>query len=126
MMYATAGNLDSFLLNRAHAQVSSTAEEVGDGGSIGGLPKEERIKAFKKRRQSRSEGVGVGVGVGGRGGGEMRGVMMLGLEEVITLFGAIVDGLAFLVRSPFQYDLPSCLIERDIACELHPSLGSEV
>jgi hypothetical protein len=88
MMYATAGNLDTFLQNRTHS-TSSTAEELGDGGSIGGLPRQERIKAFKKRRQSRSEGVGEK--------GEMRGVMMLGLEEVVKLFGDVVEGLAFLV-----------------------------
>jgi hypothetical protein len=91
MMYATAGNLDTFLLTRSHspqpARPDLSAGGLADSESLGQLPKAERIKAFKKRRQS---------------GGNMkreenRGVLLLGLEELASLFKDIVEGLAFLV-----------------------------
>ena len=92
MMYATAGNLDTFLLTRSHSPQSArpdlSAGGLADSESLGQLPKAERIKAFKKRRQS---------------GGNMkreenRGVLLLGLEELASLFKDVVEGLAFLVR----------------------------
>jgi hypothetical protein len=94
MMYATAGNLDTFLLTRSHAAQSRPdlfADDIADADSIGQLPREERIKAFKKRRQS-------GVGNVKSRREETRGVLLLGLEEVGSLFGDVVEGLAFLVR----------------------------
>lgn len=91
MMYATAGNLDTFLLTRSHAMPpNALAEDIGDADSLGQLPKFERIKAFKKRRAS---------GVGKKK--ENRGVMMLGVHEILSLFGDVVDGLAFLVGYPY-------------------------
>jgi hypothetical protein len=93
MMYATAGNLDTFLLTRSHATQPArpdlSAGDIADAESIGQLPKEERIKAFKKRRQSR--------GGANAKREETRGVLLLNLEEVTSLFGDIVEGLAFLV-----------------------------
>jgi len=93
MMYATAGNLDTFLLARSHSAVPArsdlSADDVADGDSIGQLPRTERIKAFKKRRMS-------GIG-NGQKREETRAVMLLGLDEVIQLFGDVVKGLAFLV-----------------------------
>jgi hypothetical protein len=95
MMYATAGNLDTFLLTRSHATQPArpdlSAGDIADAESIGQLPKEERIKAFKKRRQSR--------GGGNAKREETRGVLLLNLEEVTSLFGDVVEGLAFLVGS---------------------------
>ncbi|GFZ49125.1 hypothetical protein JCM24511_06875 [Saitozyma sp. JCM 24511] len=92
MMYATAGNLDTFLLTRSHATQPArpdlSAGDIADAESIGQLPKEERIKAFKKRRQSR--------GGANAKREETRGVLLLNLEEVTSLFGDIVEGLAFL------------------------------
>ena len=95
MMYANAGNLDTFLLARSHsAQPGSShldpADNI-DGQTLGQLPKEERIKAFKTRRLSAR--------VMGSKREEMRAVLLLGLEEVLQLFGDVVEGLAFLVRS---------------------------
>jgi len=93
MMFATAGNLDTFLLTRSHdpqpARPDLSAGGLADSESLGQLPKAERIKAFKKRRQS---------------GGNMkreenRAVLMLGFEELVKLFGDVVEGLAFLVRA---------------------------
>lgn len=104
-MYATAGNLDTYLLTRSHSPnptnpLDISGGNIADADSLGQLPKEERIKAFKKRRQSSSAGQG-----GKRGKREeTRGVLMLGLEEIGKLFGDIVEGLAFLVglsRVPF-------------------------
>lgn len=103
MMYATAGNLDTYLLTRSHSpnpagQSELSAGHIADADSLGQLPKAERIKAFKKRRQSSS----AGQGPGGRGQAgrrkreENRGVLMLGLEEIGKLFGDVVEGLAFL------------------------------
>jgi hypothetical protein len=97
-MYATAGNLDTFLLTRSHstqpARPDLSAGDIADAESIGQLPREERIKAFKKRRQS-------SVVAGGSGSRrkreETRAVLLLGLEEVGKLFGDVVEGLAFLV-----------------------------
>ncbi|EIW68718.1 hypothetical protein TREMEDRAFT_32011, partial [Tremella mesenterica DSM 1558] len=100
MMYATAGNLDGFLLNRAHATQPArpdlSAGDIMDGASIGQLPREERIKAFKKRRQSGTS----------HKSSETRGVLLLRLEEVAKLFGDVVDGLAFLhANSVLHLDL---------------------
>ncbi|BEI82938.1 hypothetical protein CcaverHIS002_0308060 [Cutaneotrichosporon cavernicola] len=89
MMYATAGNLDSFLLNRSYgdpSQPPQSAADVGDAENIDLLPKAERIKAFKRRRQSGNHGRR----------GETRGVLLLGLDEILKLFGDVVSGLAFL------------------------------
>jgi hypothetical protein len=101
MMYATAGNLDTYLITRAHSPNPGasdlTASGLADGESLGQLPREERIKAFKKRRQSSSTGVGAG-GTGTRKKREeTRGVLLLGVEEIGKLFGDVVEGLAFLV-----------------------------
>ena len=95
MMYATAANLDTFLLARSHsAQPGSSHSEPADdidGQTLGQLPKEERIKAFKTRRLSAR-------GMGSKRE-ETRAVLLLGLDEVLQLFGDVVEGLAFLVRS---------------------------
>lgn len=95
MMYATAGNLDTFLLTRSHstqpARPDLSAGDIADADSLDQLPREERIKAFKKRRQSSAGGAK-------RKREETRGVLLLGLEEVGKLFGDVVEGLAFLVR----------------------------
>jgi hypothetical protein len=96
MMYATAGNLDTYLITRAHSPNPDasdlTARGLADGDSLGQLPRAERIKAFKQRRQS---------SVGGTGARkkreETRGVLLLGVEEIGKLFGDVVEGLAFLV-----------------------------
>lgn len=92
MMYASAGNLDAFLINRSHAASVDTdsAGGLAVNDDFEHLPKAERIKAFKRRRAS---------GVG-RNRGESRGVLLLGLEEVSKLFGDVVEGLAFLVGLP--------------------------
>ena len=94
MMYATAGNLDTFLLARSHSaqavRLDLSADDIADGESLGQLPKPERIKAFKKRRMSGIET--------GRKREETRAVMYLGLEEVVQLFEDVVKGLAFLVN----------------------------
>ncbi|WOO77793.1 putative serine/threonine-protein kinase iksA [Vanrija pseudolonga] len=99
MMYANAGNLDAFLLSRSHLNPSSSplhADDVADTEDIDLLPKAERIKAFKRRRQS---------GVGGHQR-EYRGVLLLGLEEVVKLFSDVVEGLAFLhANSVLHLDL---------------------
>lgn len=96
MMFATAGNLDTYLLTRSHSpnptSTDLSASNIADAESLGQLPKEERIKAFKKRRQSSSA-----AGGGRRKPQENRGVLMLGLEEIGKLFGDVVEGLAFLV-----------------------------
>ena len=92
MMYATAGNLDSFLLTRSHSTEPTrpdlSAGGIADAESLGQLPKAERIKAFKKRRMSKG---------GNTKKEENRGVLLLGLEEIVKLFGDVVEGLAFLV-----------------------------
>jgi hypothetical protein len=99
MMFATAGNLDSYLLSRAHSPdptaQKATAEQLADADSLGQLPKAERIKAFKLRRQSSNAGAGSGAR---RKREENRGVLMLGVEEIGKLFGDVVEGLAFLVN----------------------------
>ncbi|WVW78766.1 hypothetical protein I302_100728 [Kwoniella bestiolae CBS 10118] len=94
MQYATAGNLDTYLLTRSHTnqpRPDLSAGDIADSESLGQLPKAERIKAFKKRRQSAAEGA-----KGKRRMEEMRGVLLLGMEEIMKLFGDVVEGLAFL------------------------------
>ena len=109
-MYATAGNLDSFLLTRSHSneptRTDLSAGGIADAESLGQLPKAERIKAFKKRRMSKG---------GNTKREENRGVLLLGLEEIVKLFGDVVEGLAFLVSS--QLDARK---EADTAaCQFH-------
>jgi hypothetical protein len=111
MMYATAGNLDTFLLARSHSiQPSTSAHDIGDSESLGQLPRAERIKAFKKRRAS---------GIGRQE--ENRGVLMLGVNEVLSLFGDIVEGLAFLVSILFAV-ANLLLTRRSIAARLSTSI----
>lgn len=98
MMYASAGNLDAFLLNRSHGATSKSplsARDVldADTENIALLPKAERIKAFKRRRQSERSGHPA----------ENRGIHFLGLDEISKLFGDVVEGLAFLVRERDRY-----------------------
>lgn len=104
MMYASGGNLDSLLLSRSHSTGFATglsADDIADAESIDKLPKEERIKAFKRRRQSaktewannrRSFSGGMGASRA-----ENRGVLLLSFEEIVQLFGDIIEGLSFLV-----------------------------
>jgi hypothetical protein len=96
MMYATAGNLDTYLITRAHSPNPTasdlTASGLADGDSLGQLPRAERIKAFKQRRQSSTGGAGTR-----KKREETRGVLLLGVEEIGKLFGDVVEGLAFLV-----------------------------
>ena len=96
MMYATAGNLDTYLITRAHSPNPDasdlTARGLADGDSLGQLPRAERIKAFKQRRQS-----SVGAAGARKKREETRGVLLLGVEEIGKLFGDVVEGLAFLV-----------------------------
>ncbi|WVF70093.1 hypothetical protein IAT40_004881 [Kwoniella sp. CBS 6097] len=97
MMYATAGNLDTYLLTRSHTNESRpdlSANDIADSESLGQLPKAERIKAFKRRRQSAIDGVQGGMSRKKKE--ENRGVLLLGVEEIGKLFGDVVEGLAFL------------------------------
>lgn len=93
-MYATAGNLDSFIQARCSSS-SPTAALHTDGDSFAQLSKAERIKAYKRRRASMA-GDRSSVHVDA---GEQRGVILLSKEEIGKLFGDVVDGLAFLVGS---------------------------
>ncbi|WVQ97792.1 hypothetical protein IAU59_004906 [Kwoniella sp. CBS 9459] len=98
MMYATAGNLDTYLLTRSHTnepRPDLSANDIADSESLGQLPKAERIKAFKRRRQSAIDGVQGGMGRK-KQKEENRGVLLLGVEEIGKLFGDVVEGLAFL------------------------------
>ncbi|OCF41815.1 IKS protein kinase [Kwoniella heveanensis CBS 569] len=98
MMYATAGNLDTYLLTRSHTnepRPDLSANDIADSESLSQLPKAERIKAFKRRRQSAVDGVQGGM-PRKRKQEENRGVLLLGVEEIGKLFGDVVEGLAFL------------------------------
>lgn len=111
MMYASGGNLDSLLLSRSHSTGFATglsANDVADAESIEKLPKEERIKAFKRRRQTAKterENRCAGISrlqrpfIGGMGAfrAENRGILLLSFEEIAQLFGDITEGLSFLV-----------------------------
>lgn len=92
MMYATAGNLDTFIQARCSASPATAALNT-DGDSFAQLSKAERIKAYKRRRASlASDG-----GSAHAAAGEQRGVILLSKEEIGKLFGDVVDGLAYLV-----------------------------
>jgi len=121
MMYATAGNLDTYLITRAHSPNPTasdlTASGLADGESLGQLPKAERIKAFKKRRQSSAGGAG-----SKRRREETRGVLLLGVEEIGKLFGDVVEGLAFLVcviaevRAVLMRQHANSILHLDLKC----------
>lgn len=103
MMYASGGNLDSLLLSRSHSTgfaAGLSADDIADAEPIDQLPKEERIKAFKRRRQSAKTEWANNQRpfTGGRRASraENRGVLLLSFEEIAQLFGDIIDGLAFL------------------------------
>lgn len=96
MMYASAGNLDAFLLSRSHTSSTEPPLNAGDIAvteDIDLLPKAERIKAFKLRRKSGLTGPKT----------ENRGVLLLSVEEILHLFGDIVEGLSFLVSVYFVH-----------------------
>jgi len=104
MMYATAGNLDTFIQARCSSS-SPTAALHPDGDSFAALSKAERIKAFKRRRSSMA-GDKASPPVEAS---EHRGVLLLGKEEIGKLFGDVVDGLAFLVSQARGQSLtPAC------------------
>lgn len=119
MMFATAGNLDTFLLTRSHSiapeRQDLSAGDIADNESLGNLPKEERIKAFKRRRLSSiaqqqrdtSGEEGVRPSRKRQPHHETRGVLMLGLEEVLKLFGDVAEGLAFLVSATKTRSAPA-------------------
>ncbi|OWZ58489.1 IKS protein kinase [Cryptococcus neoformans 125.91] len=109
MMYASGGNLDRYLLARLHVHPPGTelaAEDIGDFESFNELPKAERIKAFKRRKQrikmrpndaSRSTGSeGLKNARHREAGVENRGVLLLGIDEILALLGDVVEGLSFL------------------------------
>lgn len=110
-MYASGGNLDHYLLSRLHVHPPGTelaAEDIGDFESFNGLPRAERIKAFKRRKQQTkmrtndaSQHTGSGslkIGRHQEAGMENRGVLLLGIDEILALLGDVVEGLSFLVR----------------------------
>ncbi|WVQ71297.1 hypothetical protein IAR50_000824 [Cryptococcus sp. DSM 104548] len=109
MMYASAGNLDSYLSTRSYSHLPTNhSEGVADNESFDNLPKEDRIKEFKRRRQSLRR-----PSEGGQTGGswrrrENRAIMLLGWEEILHLFSDIMDGLSFLHSQ--------CILHLDLKC----------
>ncbi|ODO07600.1 IKS protein kinase [Cryptococcus wingfieldii CBS 7118] len=110
MMYASAGNLDSYLSTRSYSHLPTNhSEGVADNESFDNLPKEERIKEFKRRRQSLRR-----PSEGGQASGnwsrrrENRAIMLLGWEEILHLFSDIMDGLSFLHSQ--------CILHLDLKC----------
>jgi serine/threonine protein kinase len=105
MMYASAGNLDDFLLSRSHTTSTQAPVSAGDLAAteaIDLLPKAERIKAFKQRRKTGMGSPKV----------ENRGVLLLSVEEILHLFTDIVEGLAFLVGCNSWFVLITSILAR--------------
>jgi hypothetical protein len=94
MMYANLGNIDTYITARHSipddGQVFDTSGEIN--GEAEPLSTEDRKKLFKRRRLSSK------VDPGARfKRHDVRGVMLFSREEVESLFGDVVEGLAFLV-----------------------------
>jgi hypothetical protein len=96
MMYANLGNIDTYITARHSipddGQVFDASGEVN--GEAEPLSAEDRKKLFKRRRLSSKIDPGFSFNRG-----DVRGVMLFSREEVESLFGDVVEGLAFLVRS---------------------------
>jgi len=95
MMYANLGNIDTYISTRHSipddGQVFDTSGEVN--GEAEPLSAEDRKKLFKRRRLSSRIDPGFMFNRH-----DVRGVMLFSREEVESLFGDVVEGLAFLVR----------------------------
>ena len=95
MMYANLGNIDTYITARHSipddGQVFDTSGEVN--GEAEPLSAEDRKKLFKRRRLSSKIDPGFKFNRH-----DVRGVMLFSREEVESLFGDVVEGLAFLVR----------------------------
>ena len=98
MSYANSGNLDTYIASRHSASPSLSLHPL-DGTSDDEPSPEELKRRLRERRKSRSA-------VEGNGGampkmniprGDARAVLLLGMEEIASLFGDIVNGLHFLV-----------------------------
>lgn len=100
MSYANAGNLDTYIASRHSSSPSLSLHPLEHPSDDEPSP-EELKRRLRERRKSRSAGGGAGgpAQAGGPRGGDARAVMLLGLEEVASLFGDIVHGLHFLVSS---------------------------
>jgi hypothetical protein len=94
-MYANLGNVDTYIAARHSVpddgQVFDTSGEIN--GEAEPLTAEERKRLFKRRRLSSVTGAGNNFTRH-----DLRGVMLLSRSEIASLFGDIVEGLAFLVR----------------------------
>ncbi len=109
MMYANAGNLDTYISHRRssskHLSLDPTPndpptplsrdEQIESKDSESYMPTAEELKRrFRQRKASMRAGMGREEVFG-----ESRGVMLLSREDLASLFGDIVAGLAFLVSS---------------------------
>lgn len=100
MSYANAGNLDTYIASR-HSSSPSLSLHPLDHPSDGEGPSPEELKRrLRERRKSRSAGrPAAAAAAASAPRADARAVMLLGIEEVASLFGDIVNGLHFLVSS---------------------------
>lgn len=126
MMYANYGNLDTFIASRCSSASDLPLAPEDDDRP---MTADERKKLFKRRMSGGKKGSQPSPGGDGSAAprGDVRGVLLLNREEVESLFGDVVEGLAFLVGRP-KLDRPKTLLMVivAIAFEGDPASGSEM
>lgn len=107
MMYANAGNIDAYIAARC-----SSGGPLKDQGDLDRpMTSEERKKLFKRRLAGNKKGETLPGRSPTASNGDIRGIMLLGREEIESLFGDIVEGLAYLVSC-----LPVSLPRAPVQC----------
>jgi hypothetical protein len=99
MSYANAGNLDDFIKSRcSSAGEDLSIHPVNSDEEISPAELKRRVRERRKSARSATEaGVARASVAAERKRSDGRAVMLLGIEEIASLFGDVVNGLHFLV-----------------------------
>lgn len=103
MSYANAGNLDDFIKSRcSSAGEDLSIHPVNSDEEISPAELKRRVRERRKSARSVTEaGVARASVAAERKRSDGRAVMLLGIEEIASLFADVVNGLHFLVSPAF-------------------------
>lgn len=101
MSYANAGNLDTYIASRHSTSPSLSLHPIDHSSSDEPSPEElkRRLRERRKSRTATATAATEGLPRPEVGRGDGRAVMLLGIEEIASLFSDVVNGLHFLVSS---------------------------
>lgn len=97
MQWAELGSLDDLIMQRLGAKSPDGDIEPVDAPSGEYQTREDRIRAFRARAGGSTQTNGEARREARRRAREMKAVHLLSAEEIRSLFGDVVSGLAFLV-----------------------------